>query len=105
MVVVGVSGETPETQALFRKANNLPFPLLGDFDGSVSKAFGVAILRSGADGKAKVDGKDITFKRGQMPARWTFVIGKDGKILSKNEKASAKDDARQALEILARDGK
>lgn len=58
--VLGISTDDIDTQKKFAASLNLPFPLLADKDGSVSKAYGVYIL-----GYAK---------------RVTFVIAPDGKI-------------------------
>jgi peroxiredoxin Q/BCP len=39
--IIGVSRDTPKTQAEFRRKYNLTFPLLADEKGTVTKAFGV----------------------------------------------------------------
>lgn len=58
--VLGISTDDLDTQKKFADSLKLPFPLLADPDGSVSKAYGVW-----SDGYAQ---------------RVTFVIGGDGKI-------------------------
>lgn len=58
--VLGISTDDVDTQKKFADSLKLPFPLLADADGSVSKAYGVW-----SDGYAQ---------------RVTFVIGGDGKI-------------------------
>ncbi|MHB1867919.1 MAG: peroxiredoxin [Nitrososphaerales archaeon] len=58
--VVGISADSPETHANFKKEHKLPFTLVSDEDKSVRKLYG-------ATG---------TF----LPQRVTFVIDKSGKI-------------------------
>src|SRR5262245_41727848 len=43
--LVGVSRDAPETHARFREHHGLPFPLVSDADGSITKAFGATLLR------------------------------------------------------------
>jgi thioredoxin-dependent peroxiredoxin len=59
--IVGVSQDSEESHKLFRTKHQLPFPLVADTDGSVSKAYGVG----------------STFG---MSSRVTFLIDRDGKI-------------------------
>jgi len=61
-VVIGVSSDGVESHERFAANNELTFPLLGDPDGKIAKAYGV--LRE--TGRA---------------ARATFLIGRDGTIL------------------------
>lgn len=58
--VLGISKDDLETQKKFQASLKLPFPLLADPDGTVSKAYGV--------------------DKGEYAARVTFVIGKDGVV-------------------------
>ena len=95
--VVGVSGDSVETHALFKKVEKLDFKLLADVDGSVAKLFGVPV-RPGGEVKAKdAEGKFVTIKRPVTLDRWTFIIGKDGKILYKNTKVHPGTDLKQVL--------
>ena len=96
MEVVGVSGDTVETQALFKKAKKLNYTLLADNDGKVAKAFGVPVSKGGTITK-KIDGEEVSLTRGCTIKRWTFVIGKDGKIAHKDSKASAGKDSKNVL--------
>ena len=41
LTILGVSRDTPEAQKKFQEKYHLPFTLIADTDGSVSKAFGV----------------------------------------------------------------
>ena len=97
--VVGVSGDSVRNHQLFKKAENLNFTLLADEDGSVAKAFGVPV-GPGASIEKEIDGKKETLKRGVTAKRWTFVIGKDGKIASKNTEVKAAEDSKAILELV-----
>jgi peroxiredoxin Q/BCP len=59
--VYGVSGQDAASHQAFIDKHSLPFPLVVDTDGAVSKAFHVPM-------------------RGTFAARQSFLIGKDGKI-------------------------
>jgi len=93
--VVGVSGDTVKTHELFKQAQKLNFTLLADEDGGLAKRFGVPV---GAGGQVKArdaQGTVLTVKRGVTAARWTFVIGKDGKVVYKNTKVNPVEDSKQ----------
>ena len=80
-----VSVDTPETNKSFAEAENADFPILSDPSKQVATAYGVL-----APGK-------------EYASRWTFYIGKDGKILyiDKQVKASqhGKDLAAKLAEL------
>jgi peroxiredoxin Q/BCP len=96
--VVGISGDTPVTHALFKKSYHLNFSLLADEEGSVAKQFGVPV-GPGANVKARdADKKLFEFNRPATAARWTFIIGLDGKIAYKNAKV---DPVKDSLQIEA----
>lgn len=60
--VIGISADTPDRHARFKREHKLPFRLLSDPDGRVRALYGV---------KPSL---------GFIPGRMTFVIGKDGVI-------------------------
>lgn len=62
IVVFGVSRDSAESHRAFRKAENLPFPMVSDESGEVSKAYGVP-------------SKFVV-----MTARVTFLIDRDGNV-------------------------
>src|SRR5205823_8006304 len=100
--VVGVSGDSVRTHELFKKAQKLNFTLLADEDGAVAKRFGVPV-GPGAEVKTKdADGNPLVIKRSATAARWTFVIGKDGKVAYKNTKVAPADDAKKIAEFIAK---
>jgi peroxiredoxin Q/BCP len=100
ITVVGVSGDSVKTHLMFTKAQQLNFTLLADEDGNLAKLFGVP-LSKGADVKTKdADGKPVTIKRNVTAARWTFVLDKDGKIVSKNTKVVPAKDSKEVSDLI-----
>lgn len=100
--VVGISGDSVKTHEMFKKAQKLNFTLLADEDGAVAKMFGVPFGK-GATVKAKdADGKPIEFERAGTAARWTFVLGKDGKLAYKNKNVLPADDAKKITEFITK---
>ena len=98
--VVGVSGDTVKNHEVFKKKENLNFALLADTDGKVAKAFGVPVTLGEKNFTTKIGNEDITLTRTATSQRWTFVIGKDGKIISKNEKVTAAEDSKAILKLI-----
>ena len=62
-VILGVSLDSREKHEEFTKADNLNFPLLVDKDTAICRAYGVPLAFD------------------KYLSRWTFLIGKDGKIV------------------------
>ena len=93
--VVGVSGDSAKTHALFKDAYKLTFTLVADEKGDLAKQFGVPVSK-GADVKFRSPDKTfLEFKREVTEARWTFIIGLDGKIAYKNTKVNPLADSKQ----------
>ena len=103
--VVGVSGDAVLSHQIFKKLHTLNYPLLADSDGSVAKAFGVPLKAGGVVKGKDADGKAVELKRDVTAARWTFVIGKDGKILAKDTTVKAAEDSKHILELVEKAGK
>ena len=61
--VIGISGDAQETNDRFRTSLNLPFPLVGDPEGSILRAYRVRWPLIG------------------LAQRVTYVIGQDRRIL------------------------
>ena len=97
--VVGVSGDSPENHRLFKKAHNLNFTLLADEQGELAKKFGVP-TRPGGTFKTEVAGEEVSLVTGVRAARWTFVIGPDGKVVYKNTKVKAADDSKAVRDVI-----
>jgi peroxiredoxin Q/BCP len=99
-IVVGISSDKIESLKLFRKAEGLNFPLLSDEKGSIANSFGVP-LGEGASIKRTVDGIEHELVRDISIKRWTFIVGKDGKIIYKNEAVNAEKDSEEVLNFLS----
>jgi peroxiredoxin Q/BCP len=98
-IVVGISGDKPENLKLFRHAENLNFPLLSDEKGTIASSFGVPVSE-GATIKRTVDGIEHELVRDLTIKRWTFIVGKDGKIVYKNEAVNPEKDSEEVLNFL-----
>jgi len=83
--VYGVSADTPDQHRTFREKHNLPFTLLSDRDGTLSKAFGV--------------------KRsfGILPGRVTWVFDADGVVQHRfASQLQPRRHVTEALEVVRR---
>lgn len=98
-VVVGISGDKVENLKLFKQAENLNFVLLSDVKGDIARAFGVPLSDGGAI-KRTVAGAEHELLRGVTAKRWTFIIGKNRKIVYKNESVNAEKDTEEVLNFL-----
>jgi peroxiredoxin Q/BCP len=106
-IVIGISGDAVRAHRLFKAENMLNFTLLADGDGGVARKFGVPLRVGGkamardAHGDAILDerGRAMQIPRTVTAARWTFIIGKDGRIIYR-ETAGA--GSREALEFLTK---
>lgn len=106
--VIGISGDSVKNHELFKQSWMLNYTLLADEEGRVAKKFGVAVqpggnvVPSGPDRKRILDenGESFRLQRSATFARWTFIIGKDGKILYKNTEVQPAKDSRQVLEFI-----
>lgn len=97
--VVGVSGDRVENLRLFKEAENLNFTLLSDDKGTIAGAFGVPLSEGGVL-KSTIAGTEHDLVRGVTAKRWTFIIGKNGKIIYKNESVNPEKDAQDVLNFL-----
>ena len=99
--IVGVSGDSLQNHQLFSRVHSLKFDLISDENGKVAQAFGVPV-REGDTIMRMVDGVEQSLKRGVTASRWTFIIGKDGRIIRKNTTVDAEQDCRKVLETVRR---
>jgi len=102
--VIGISGDSPATHALFKQAYKLNFHLLADEDGGMAAQFGVPVGPGGAVKTKDADKKPLAIKRAVTTARWTFIIGLDGKIAYKNTKVDPLSDSKQIEAFLQKGG-
>jgi len=98
-IVVGVSGDNVEGLKLFKKANDLNFPLLSDESGEIATKFGVP-QRDGATITREIDGHSFDLVRGTTASRWTFVIDKKGNIAYKNTEVDVTNETKEILEFI-----
>jgi thioredoxin-dependent peroxiredoxin len=75
------STDSPGTNAKFAKSLDLDFPILSDPSRDVARAYGV-LAPSG------------------FPMRWTFYIGKDGRIAAIEKKVNAGSHGPQMVTTL-----
>jgi thioredoxin-dependent peroxiredoxin len=100
--VIGISGDSVKNHQIFKAVHNLNFTLLADEKGSVARKFGVPVTEGAKTFKTKDEkGNPVELTRGCTIARWTFVIGKDGKVLLRNTKVQAAEDSKQIINVLA----
>jgi len=98
--VVGISGDKVVTHGLFKEAEKLNFALLSDETGAIAKKFGVPLSKGGEVKAKDAAGNPIVLKREVTAARWTFIIGQDGKIIYKNTKVNPVVDSKQVAEFI-----
>lgn len=98
--VVGISGDEIESLKLFKQAESLNFTLLSDKKGDIAGSFGVPV-GEGASIKRTVGGVEHELVRDISIKRWTFIAGKDGKIIYKNEAVNAEKDSEEVLNFLS----
>lgn len=87
--VLGVSTDSVEDIASFREAEDIPFTLLSDADGSVARAYETF-------GTPEVEGETV-----EIAFRNTYVIGPDGEIEAVYEGVSPEDHADELLDDIA----
>jgi thioredoxin-dependent peroxiredoxin len=99
--VIGVSGDGLDALKAFKGVNRLNFPLVSDPEGAIASAFGVPI-RSGGSITRNIDGVDVTFTREVSMARWTYVIGRDGRITYKETDVDPAGDPEDVINHIRR---
>jgi len=97
--VVGVSGDAVNALQVFKQAHKLNFALLSDVNGVIAKRFGVP-QREGGSIQRTVGGKNFTLERAQTSARWTFILDGQGKLIFKDSKVNAKQDAAKVMAFI-----
>ena len=106
--LIGISGDSVQAHGKFKTAYSLNFPLLADVDGSIAEKFGVPLRAGGKamlkDSRGKeivdVDGQAVSIQRCVTAARWTMIIGKDGRILNRQTDVSPINDSQEVLEFI-----
>ena len=98
--IIGVSGDSVKNHQLFKKVHRLNFTLLADEKGAAAKKFGVPLKAGGTIKTADLEGNPVELKRGVTASRWTFVIGKDGKIAYKETDVKPAEDSKKILGVV-----
>ena len=88
VVVLGVSGDTPDSHASFRDKYHLNFPLLADDGFKVSTKYGA--YRE----------KNMYGKKSMGIQRSTFIIGADGRIVKVFKRVSVDAHADEVLAVV-----
>ncbi len=97
--VVGVSGDKVESLRLFKQAENLNFTLLSDEKGDIARAFGVPVGDGGTI-KRTVGDTEHELVREITTRRWTFIVGKNRKIIYINDSVDAENDTQEVLNFI-----
>lgn len=99
-LVVGVSGDKPETLELFALEHQLNFPLLSDESGEIAKLFGVP-REDGGSIRREIGGKILDLERGTTIQRWTFILDRKGTLIYKDPEVSAAEDGGKVVKFLS----
>lgn len=99
--VVGVSGDRIANLKAFKGSNRLNFPLLSDTTGAIAAAFGVPTGEGGTITR-QVDGEELALTRDLTTARWTFIIGRDGRIAYKAADVDPEGDTAAVIAAIER---
>jgi peroxiredoxin Q/BCP len=85
VVILGVSPDSPKSHAKFKAKYHLPFTLLADEDHKVAEMYGVW-------GKKKFMGREY-----DGIYRTSFLIGKDGKVITKYKDVKPAEHSKEVL--------
>lgn len=99
-MVVGVSGDKPETLELFALEHQLNFTLLSDESGEIAKLFGVP-REDGGSIQREIGGETLDLERGTTIQRWTFILDRKGTLIYKDSEVSAAEDSGKVVEFLS----
>lgn len=107
--LVGVSCDEVATHKLFKKTFELKHSLLADSKGDLAKLMGVPTIAGGCVRGAHADrtpilndnGTTIILRRPLTVARWTVVVGRDGKIASIRSSVDPVTDTEEVCRIVA----
>ena len=99
--VVGISGDRLDGLRRFRRANRLNFPLVSDPQGRIARAFGVPVGDGGRITRT-IGSEAVELTRGVTAERWTFIIGRDGRVAYKDTAVNPAGDGEAVLAALRR---
>lgn len=107
--VVGISGDSVETHRLFKESHGLKHTLLSDSQGYLACELGIPAERCAKvrarnlDGQPILDekGKSLILERNVTLPRWTLIIDRDGKLISKRTQVNPATDAEEVRKLIA----
>jgi thioredoxin-dependent peroxiredoxin len=109
--VIGVSGDQPATHELFKAAHELKHTLLADPEGALAAQLGIPARRSekaavvravNLDRKPLLDDQDqpITVERKVTYPRWTVIVDREGRVVSKRTQVNPSTDADEVRKLV-----
>lgn len=109
--VIGVSGDQAASHELFKQSHELQHTLLADPEGALAAQLGIPVRRSekpavvravGLDRKPLLDdqGKPITVERRITYPRWTVIVDREGKVISKRTQINPSTDADEVRKLV-----
>jgi thioredoxin-dependent peroxiredoxin len=108
--VVGVSGDSMATHQLFKDSYDLKHSLLTDAEGTLAEQLGVPVQKRAqrvparnSEGKPLLDseGAPVFIERKVTFPRWTLIIDRKGKLISKRTRINPATDAEEVQKIVA----
>lgn len=107
--IVGISGDEVATHTLFKETFELKHSLLADSKGELAQLVGVPVSAGGCVRGAHADrtpilndnGTTIILRRPLTVARWTVVVGRDGKVASIRSSVDPLTDCEEVCRIVA----
>jgi peroxiredoxin Q/BCP len=98
--VVGISGDSVETQKLFKQDEKLNFTLLADEKGEVAGKFGIPTKGGGTVKYTDKAGQVHQLKRGVTILRYTVIVDKTGTIAALDPVGNVGGDAKRVAGIV-----
>lgn len=98
--VVGISGDSVQNHAAFKKFHSLNFALLADPEGAVAEKFGVPFTPGEKTVTFEIDGKQESFVRTATTQRWTIIVDQEGQIAMKRDLKAEGTEAGKDPEVV-----
>jgi thioredoxin-dependent peroxiredoxin len=106
--LVGISGDHVATHQLYKSTHDLKHTLLADSDGCLACTLGMPrqpgakVRARNLDGKVIVtdNGRSLFLERNVTLPRWTLVINRDGKLISKRTDVDPATDVDEVIKVV-----
>ncbi len=98
--VVGISGDSVKTHAMFKDYHKLNFTLLADEKGDLAKTFGVPVGKGGKSPAIDASGTKIDMDRGVTINRYTVVVDKNGVVAAVDQVKDAGGDSKRIADMV-----